>query len=178
MKINLSDPELALLNAIKKFEYIEMKVIDDIPSIKSATIDIPKKSRGDDFKAPIWLVENLIDKGKVNIPDTLMKRLSQNLWRELAQPVSRTGIAKIDPHFYNVIYVYMYILERSNLVAGKPLANKDDIKAVINKRREIISKLSEIDLEILRDRLTFEERILLNRLRVVNKNWDMILGVE
>ena len=178
MKINISDSELALLNALRKFDEVEMKIVDNIPRLKGATIDIPRRKRGDVVKAPIWLVEYLIDTRKLTVSNTLTKLISQNLWRELAQPVSRTSIAKIDPRFYNIVYVYMYILRKTGMPEGKPLANKDDIMAAINKRRGIISKLSELDLEILRDRLTYEERVLLNRLRDINKDWDKVLGVD
>lgn len=178
MKINISDSELALLNALRKFDEVEMKTIDNIPQLKGATIDIPRRGKGDVVKAPIWLVKYLIDIRKLTISDSLIKLLSQNLWRELAQPISRTSIAKIDPRFYNIVYVYMYILGKTAMPGGKPLANKDDIMAAINKRREVISKLSELDLEILRDRLTFEEKVLLNRLRDINKDWGKVLGVD
>lgn len=178
MKTNILDPELALLNALRKFDEVEMKTIDNIPPMRGATINIPRRGRGDTIKAPIWLVEYLIDIGKITISDTLIKLLSQNLWRELAQPVSKTGIAKIDPRFYDIIHVYTYILGKTTMLGGKMLANKDDIRAAINKRREVINKLSGIDLEILRDRLTHEERVLLNRLRDINKDWDKVLGVD
>ena len=176
--MRMSEPELALLSAIKKFDEIDMKTIDNIPLIKGATVNISRKGRGEVIKAPIWLVEYLIDIGKVTISDNLVKRLSQNLWRELAQPISKASIAKIDPYFYSIVYIYMYSLGKTGMLGGTALANKDDIKAAINKRKEVINKLSGIDLEILRDRLTFEEKVFLNRLRVINKDWNRVLGVD
>ncbi len=178
MRIGISDPEIALLNAVKKFEKINMKTIDNLPPIRCASAIVARKGRGEDVRLPVWLAEYLIERGKVNISEAAVKILTQNLWRELAQPASRSSIAKIDPRFYTIVHIYGLILKKGGVIGTRPMANRDDIRAAINKRKDVISKLSNIDLGIMEDRLTFEEKILLNKLRTINKEWDKIIGVD
>jgi hypothetical protein len=178
MRVRIVHPEIALLESIKKFDKIDMKTIDNLPPIRCASIKIPRKGRGEDVKLPIWLAEYLIDRGKVNISEKALKILSQNLWRELAQPSTGSTLAKIDTRFYTIAHTYMYILKRGGIIGTRPMANRDNIRAVINKRREVISKLSHIDLGVMEDRLTLEEKILLSKLRVVNKDWEKAIGVD
>jgi hypothetical protein len=177
MKVKFADPEVALLNSILKFEEITMKTIDNIVPIRSATVEVDRKVRGEDIRLPIWLAEYLIDKGKISISEKLLKTLTQNIWRELAQPTSKLSIAKIDSSFYNIIYIYNYLLKKGAIIGGRPVASRDDIRTVINKRREVISKLSSTDLGILEDRLTFQEKILLKKIRGAIKEWDRAIGL-
>ena len=176
--IKYSDLLLKLLDILLHFTCIELKVIEEIPKIKTSTLDIPPKKPGDKINAPIWLLKYLLKTGKVMITDEITKYISKYIWIELAKSGRDAGVTELDEKFYPIINLYLYALKNGYVKNITPLAREDAIRMIINKRRDLITKLSGGNLEKLESKFTLEERVLLNIQSMLNEMWNKIVGVD
>ena len=154
-KLKLLDTYLLLTN-------VKVKLVRDLPNIKTSMLDLKAKSRGEVITVPLWFAEFLIDKGIAVITDDIVKKISRNVWREYAQP-KLMSLAQVDKDFYPNAKIYLHFLRRSGGKGLRPLAKEEDVIKVMNKRLSIIMNLATIDIDTrIEDRLTYEEKILLN----------------
>lgn len=169
-KLRLLDTYLLLTN-------VKVKLVRDLPSIKTSTLDLRAKSRGEVITVPLWLAEVLIDKGIAVITDEIVKKISRNVWREYAQP-KLMSLAQVDKDFYPIAKIYLHFLRRGGGKGLRPLAKEEDVIKVMNKRLSIIMNLATIDVDTrVEDRLTYEEKVLLNHFRSVYREWKNIMGI-
>jgi len=168
---------LKLLETYILFSSVKVKLVRNIPDLELGLISVRSRKAGEVITVPLWLGEFLIDKGLAVITDDMIKKISRNVWREYAQPRGES-LAQVDKDFYSVAKLYLYFLRKSGGMGLRPLAKEEDIIKVLNKRVAIIMKLATLDFDThVVDRLTFEEKVLLNYLRSVYREWKNIMGI-
>lgn len=171
------------LNSLKLLEKyilltnVKVKLVRRLPHMELGMIELRGRESGEEIIVPLWLAEVLIDKGIAVITDETIKKISRNVWREYAQPKGES-LAQIDKDFYPIAKMYLFFLRRGGGKGLRPLAKEEDVIRVMNKRLSILMKLATIDTDRrIEDRLTYEEKILLNHLRDVYKEWKVIMGI-
>ncbi|MEM0056877.1 MAG: hypothetical protein QXH96_00115 [Candidatus Geothermarchaeota archaeon] len=168
----MADPELDLITSLKEFERCKLKAIRKIPAVKCATISLNEVDENKDIEAPLWLLKYLLEKGMVTLSDDMLRQIKGNVWRQLAQP--DTVLAKVDPNLYILIHLYLrFIKKNPDLMSIFP--TEDHIKSMVNKRYGLVTKCTDIITENIESRLTFEEKILLKRLKSVFEAWNKYL---
>lgn len=168
----MADPELDLITSLKEFERCKLKATCRIPAIKCATVSLGEVGENKEIEAPLWLIKHLLEKGMVTLSDDALRQIKGNVWRQLAQPDA--VLAKVDPNLYILIHLYLRFIKK-NPSSATPFPTEDHIKSVVNRRYGLIAKCAGIATEDIESRLTFEERILLKRLRALLEVWNKYL---
>lgn len=168
---------LRLLEKYILLANVKVRLIRSLPNMELGMLKIRGRESGEVITVPLWLAEFLIDKGIAVITDETIKKISRNVWREYAQPRGES-LAQIDKDFYPVAKMYLHFLRKGGGKGLRPLAKEEDIIRVMNKRLSILMKLATIEVDMrIEGRLTYEEKILLNHLRDVYKEWKIIMGI-
>lgn len=173
--------EIDILNILKKWELIEGTLLQPIKEFKLATLRVQEGRSGDKIRLPLWMLEDMIEGGlaTVNI-EKLVSWIHRIHWREKVQKSSEYSLSKAPPELYVNIELLKYILERARdtgLSKEHKRVIMDKIIEVVNRRRAVISMLSDVDTAGLEDRLTIEERVLLNLYKKIVHSWRRLVEV-
>jgi len=172
---NLDIDEIKLLSKIILLREVKVRLTSNIDRIETATTRIIGKKIGDEIKVPLWTALMLIDKGMATIPEEVLKKIMRNLWREEVQ--SKNSLGMIDKDIYPYIYLYIHFLKKSGEDGIRYGLDIDYIRRMINKRVDMIRRVGYIDTDILEERLTLEEIILLKKMKEVYDNWIKCVGL-
>lgn len=182
MNLNNKSLDIELLKKLTKFKEVEIITNENLGPLETATFKMDRKTRDTKIKVPLWLAEELIKNGKARIPENLIYWFNQVIWKEKAKLGKEAlSISKQDEKFYPNIHLLEIGLKYDKLLGLDDNARnnlKHLIRLVVNKRLEAILKAGEAGDEVIYDRLTPEERVLLKNIRNIIRNWIEYTGVE
>lgn len=176
-------PEIEILKILREWSKVEVILLKDIERMEMATIQLEYAKAGDKIKVPLWVAKKLIDEGVATIDmEKMINWIHRVHWREKVQGTTKFGISKLPREFYSNAELLIYILNRKPEVLHntsedfkKSILSK--LKEVINKRIAIIPLLSDIEDTELVERLTEEEKVLLNLYKAIISNWRKFVEV-
>ena len=182
MNLNNKYLDIELMKKLIRFKEVEIITNENIGPINTATFSLERKPRDTKIRVPLWFAEELIKLGKARIPDNLIYWFNQVIWKEKAKLGKETlSISKQDEKFYPNLFILHIGLKYDRILSLDENARnnlKHLIRLVINKRLEAILKAGEAGDEIIYERLTPEERVLLKNIKNLIKNWIEYTGVE
>jgi len=165
-----------------RFREVEVITNENIGPINTVTFFLDRKPRDARIKVPLWFAEKLIKMGKARLPDNLIHWFNQVIWKEKAKLGKESlSISKQDDKFYPNLFLLHIGLKYDKVSSLDENARnnlKHLIRLVINKRLEVILKAGEAGDEIIYERLTPEEKVLLKNIKNLIKNWIEYTGVE
>ncbi|PCN50670.1 hypothetical protein B6U99_03375 [Candidatus Geothermarchaeota archaeon ex4572_27] len=176
-------PELEVARVLREWTRLDARLLKDVEGYRLATVSLRGARAGGAAKLPLWLVRALLDRGLAAVDvEGLLGWVHKVHWRESVQKAAEYSISKAPPEFYAKLRLVLYILrDRPELSRQVPeearKAVLEKLREVVNRRRAIIPILSEVEDSELVDRLTFEERLLLNIYRRVVGGWRGFTGI-
>jgi len=179
----LSIPEIEILKILREWNKVEVILLKDIDRVETATSRLEYAKAGDKIKVPLWMAKKLIDKGIATIDvEKMISWIHRVHWREKVQKTTEFGISKLPREFYTNAELLLYTLKNKPEIfheisddLKKSLLDK--LKEIVNKRIAIIPLLSDIEDTELIDRLTDEEKVLLNLYKAIISSWRKFIEV-
>lgn len=171
------DPFIQAANLLNDLSQVEIRLTQDLLKLKLATFELPPTRKGEKVRVPLWVARLLESEGLAAIDEEELVWLGKVHWREKVQsPRDTLSISILPKEFYprvrNILHSLSaapqdgYTRQRYRQAAN---LNRD----VVRRRTHVIAELAlldTVDLSLM-DKLTHEEKALLNRLRRTIRGW-------
>ena len=175
--------EIEILKVLREWEEIDLILKRDLTGYEVASLNISAAKAGEKLTVPLWVAKVLIERN-IAFTDTedVIDWINRVYWREVVQKRGTYNISKLPEDFYARINLILFILDmlrREEKYDVIEILRKslEKLREIVNKRRNAIPLLSEIENTELTERLTFEEKVLLRIFKRIIFTWRNYVGV-
>jgi len=157
---------------------VEVVLLEDLVGVKLASFQLPPSKKGEKVKVPLWLARLLQERGLAGIDiENELVWLGRVHWREKVQPpqdaLSLSNLPKdFYPRVLNIIHA-LYTFYNDPVVRQRLGQAENFFRDIVGRRLHVITEMARLEttaLSIL-ERLTLEERCLLDQLREMVSEW-------
>lgn len=181
--IGMVQPEIEILKILREWENVDIILKKDIDEYVMLTYRLPYAKSGETITVPLWVAKVLIDDDIAFVDiEKLNEWINRVYWREKVQRKGLYNISKITKDFYVKTSLICFLIDKLHKIGdyeNLELLRKglEKLREVINKRKNAIPVLSEIEDLTIMDRLTEEEKILLGIFKEIIYFWRSYTGV-
>jgi hypothetical protein len=163
---------------LEDLSQVEVVLLQDVMGFKLASLQLPPSKRGDKVKVPLWLARLLHERGVAGIDvDNELVWLGRIHWREKVQPPQEAlSLSSLPRDFYPRVLNILHALHAfyDDPVVRQRLGQAENFfRDIVSRRLHVITEMARLettDLSI-QERLTLEERCLLDQLRERVSDW-------
>ncbi len=175
--------EIRMLKILREWNEVEVILRKDLKEYETLTIKLPYAKAGEIISVPLWVAKVLINERVASIDiEKLNEWINRVYWREKVQIKGSYNISRLPPEFYTKVSLISFLIEKLQEEENYPALEilrrgMDRLREVINKRKNAIPVLSEIEETSITERLTYEEKVLLRIFKEIINSWKSYTGV-
>lgn len=174
----MSHPSYRVLKLLEDLSQVEVVLLEDTVGVKLASFHLPPGKRGDKVRVPLWLARLLHERGVAGIDiENELVWLGRVHWREKVQPPQEAlSLSSLPKDFYPRVLNILHALHTfyDDPVVRQRLGQAENFfRDIVGRRLHVITEMARVETTALsiQERLTLEERCLLDQLREMVFEW-------